>query len=236
MAGAALACRKLKTCGPAGDDLSATYERAYAALQREPLVLKTRSLGQMILNADDFTLLVQNALYPGVAQAVMAEATPHALAPALIAAVEAREPVLAARLVEGPLSRLVAGPHSAVFVSGECADRSRYYERRERQFTGVELIDLSTVCPWWSKRSAAPARMPEPGILPALIVTGSTDPITPVSFAHETARRLGSMARVLVVPGAGHGTVRSTPCGRAAALAFFADSSRSAKPDNCEGF
>jgi len=101
----------------------------------------------MVLNADDLTLLVQNALYPGVERTVMPDATPHVLAPALISAVESRNAPLAARLIDGPLSRLVAGPHSAVFVSGECADRTRYYDRRPEPFTGVELIDLATVCP-----------------------------------------------------------------------------------------
>jgi pimeloyl-ACP methyl ester carboxylesterase len=223
LAGAAQACRESGICGPAGDDLVVAFERAYAALRREPLVIDTKSLGRMILNADDLTLLVQNALYPGVARAVMPEATPHALAPALITAVEARDASLAGRIAEGPLSRLVAGPHSAVFVSGECADRTRYRDRRPEPFTGVELIDLATVCPWWAGRPGEPARMPSRGGPPTLVITGSTDPITPVSFARETARRLGSAAQVLVVPGAGHGTVRTTPCGRAAAVAFFAD-------------
>lgn len=223
LAGAAAACRGRQICGPAGNDLVATYERAYAGLLREPMVINTSVLGRMVLNADDLTLLVQNALYPGVARAVAPEATPHALAPALIAAVEARDIPLAARIVEGPLSRLVAGPHSAVFVSGECGDRTRYHDRRAEPFTGVELIDLATICPWWAARPTKPARMLGPGGPPTLVITGSTDPITPVSFARETARRLGSSARVLVVTGAGHGTVRTTPCGRAAAATFFAD-------------
>jgi pimeloyl-ACP methyl ester carboxylesterase len=150
----------------------------------------------MVLNADDLTLLVQNALYPGVERTVMLETTPHALASALIAAVELRDAPLAARLVNAPLSRLVAGPHSAVFVSGECADRTRYYDHRPEPFTGVELIDLATVCPWWSGRPSEPARMPKWDGRPALIITGSTDPITPVSFARETARQLGPSAKV----------------------------------------
>lgn len=151
----------------------------------------------------------------------MRDVTPHALVPALITAVEARDSALTSRLADGPLSRLVAGPHTAVFVSGECADRIRYYDRRPEPFTGVQLIDLSTVCPWWAERPQAPARIPDERAPPALVITGSTDPITPVSFAENTARRLGPKAQVLVVHGSGHGTVRATPCGRAAAEAFF---------------
>jgi pimeloyl-ACP methyl ester carboxylesterase len=231
--GAAAACRQSTLCGSAGADLEAAFERAVASLRRAPLLLDTQSLGRMVLNADDFTLMVQNALYPGVNQPVMPEVTPQALAPALIMAVEARDAALAGRLADGPLSRLVAGPHSAVFVSGECADRTRYFDRRPEPFTGVELIDLSTVCPSWAERPRTPARIPEGRSPPALIITGSTDPITPVRFAQDTARRLGPNARVLVVNGAGHGTVRSTPCGRAAAQAFFSDPASSASISAC---
>jgi len=220
---AAVACRRTTLCGSAGADLEAAFDRALASLRRAPMTLETQSLGRMVLNADDFTLIVQNALYPGVNQPAMPEVTPQALVPALIMAVEARNSVLAGHLADGPLSRLVAGPHSAVFVSGECADRTRYFDRRPEPFTGVELIDLSTVCPSWADRPRTPARIPEGRSPPALVITGSTDPITPVSFAEDTARRLGPSARVLIVHGAGHGTVRVTPCGRAAAAAFFRD-------------
>lgn len=138
-----------------------------------------------------------------------------------------------ARIADGPLGRLAAGPHSAVFVSGECADRRRYYDRKPEPFTGVELIDLTTVCPWWAPRPAEPARIPARGAPPALVITGTTDPITPVSFGRDTARRIGASTRVLAVPGAGHGTVRTTPCGRAIGLAFFNDPRTVVVPGGC---
>ncbi|HEV2568752.1 alpha/beta fold hydrolase [Sphingomonas sp.] len=233
LAGAAAACRGNAICGPAGDDLVAAYERAFALLRREPMIIETKALGRLVLNADDLTLLVQNMLYPGVSRAVAPEVTPYAVAPALIAAVEARDAAQVARIADGPLGRLAAGPHSAVFVSGECADRTRYYNRKPEPFTGVELIDLTAVCPWWAPRPAEPARMPAGRAPPAMVITGSTDPITPISFSRDTARRLGPSVRVLAVPGAGHGTVRTTPCGRAVGLAFFADPRTTVMPDGC---
>lgn len=233
LAGAAAGCKGSAICGSAGDDLVTAYERAFASLRRAPLVIETKALGRMVLNADDLTLLVQNTLYPGVSRAVDPEATPLAVAPALIAAVEALDAAQASRIADGPLGRLTAGPHSAVFVSGECADRTRYYDRKPAPFTGVELIDLTTVCPWWAPRPAEPARMPGRGSMPVLVITGSADPITPISFGREMARRLGPLTRLLAVPGAGHGTVRTTPCGRAVGLAFFADPRTTVVPEGC---
>jgi pimeloyl-ACP methyl ester carboxylesterase len=232
LTGAAAWCRGQHVCGPARYRLVEAYDAAFAALRREPVTLRTETFGPFVLNADDFNLLVQNMLYPGVARAVATEVTPHAIAPAFIAAAEARDAALAGRLADQSLRRLANGPHSGTFVSAECRDRPRY-RRRPLPFTGVELIDMSAICGWWTDAPVDPVRVPPIGSVPTLVLSGTTDPITPVSFGREMTRRLGRSARQLVVPGFGHGLASPSPCARAVTLAFLTEPRLDAVPSTC---
>jgi pimeloyl-ACP methyl ester carboxylesterase len=69
--------------------------------------------------------------------------------------------------------------------------------------------------------------------VPTLVLSGTADPITPVSFGREMVRRLGRSARHLVVPGGGHGLANPSPCARAATLAFLTDPRLDAVPSAC---
>lgn len=232
LAGAALWCRGRPICGPAREALLESFDAARAALGREPLRLTTATFGDFILNDDDFDLITQYLLYPGVQRAIAPDVSPYPLAPALIAAVQARDAPLAARIADEALSRLARGPNSAVFTSGECRDRPRY-RRPPPAFTGVELIDFSTVCSWWTDAPVEPVRWPTEAAIPTLVLYGSVDPITPVSFGREMSRRLGASARQLIAPGWGHGVRSSSPCARAATLAFLSEPRLDRIPATC---
>jgi pimeloyl-ACP methyl ester carboxylesterase len=233
LSGADAWCRGRPICGPAGDRLVAAYDAGFASLRRQPLSIQTETFGSFVLNADDYNLIVQNLLYPGVQRAVQPETTPFAIAPAMIAAVEVRDADLAGRVAEQALRRLVNGPHSAVFTSGECRDRPRYRKKAALPFSGVELIDFSAVCGWWTKAAPDPVRLPPPGSVPTLVLAGTTDPITPVSFGQEMRRRLGASAKLLIAAGSGHGTANPDPCVRAIVLDFLTEPRLDAVPAAC---
>jgi pimeloyl-ACP methyl ester carboxylesterase len=232
LTGAGTWCLGREICGPARDGLVQAFEAARAALGREPLRLITKTFGAFVLNADDFDLITQYLLYPGLHRAIAPEVSPHALAPAFIAAVGEREVALAGRIADEALSRLARGPNSAVFTSGECRDRPRY-RRRPLPFTGVELIDFSAVCGWWTDAPVDPVRWPTEGAIPTLVLSGSVDPITPVSFGREMTRRLGRSARQLIAPGGGHGVRAASPCARAVTLAFLTEPRLDQVPATC---
>jgi pimeloyl-ACP methyl ester carboxylesterase len=229
LAGATAACRSKPICGPARDRLTEAYERAYAALAREPMALDVPGFGRCCST-------------PTISRCSSRTRSIRACngrsrrrdAPCHRARADRRRGSARRRLA----SRIAAGPDApARLRSARRGVRHRRMRRphalprpRAGALTGVELIDLGTVCPWWNARTTEPARMPTGRGIPALVLTGSTDPITPPGYVAATVRRLGAGARMLIVPGAGHGTVRSTPCGRAAAAAFFADPARAAPP------
>lgn len=233
LSGAAAWCKGQAICGPARDRLLDAYDAAHRELRRAPMRLTTATFGPFVLNADDLDLVVQHLLYPGVRRAVQPDVTPFAIGPAMIAAVEARDVELASKIADQSLRRLASGPDSAVFASGECRDRPRYRQPPATPFTGVELIDFARVCGQWTDAPVDPVRLPPAGSVPALVLSGTTDPITPVSFGEDMARRLGNSARLLRLSGWGHGTANPAPCARTATLAFLENPRLDAIPERC---
>lgn len=97
-------------------------------------------------------------------------------------------------------------------------------------FAGFEVGGLSdAVCPFWGAGQAEAAENePISSDVPALVLTGMNDPITPPAWAEAVAQRLEN-GYLFVYPGAGHG-VSTDECARNMMLAFLEDPA--AAPDD----
>jgi pimeloyl-ACP methyl ester carboxylesterase len=91
-----------------------------------------------------------------------------------------------------------------------------------RQATiGTQIYDI---CPGWGAgRAADVENQAVSSEVPALLLAGEFDPITPPEWAHRAARTLPN-GRAYQFPGLGHG-IGHDPCGRSILLAFVADPS-----------
>jgi pimeloyl-ACP methyl ester carboxylesterase len=91
-----------------------------------------------------------------------------------------------------------------------------------RQATiGTQIYDI---CPGWGAgRAADVANQAVSSDVPALLLAGEFDPITPPEWAHRAARTLPN-GRAYQFPGLGHG-IGHDSCGRSILLAFIADPS-----------
>lgn len=86
---------------------------------------------------------------------------------------------------------------------------------------------LFDVCGAWSMLPPDPREnQPVMSDVPALLLSGRYDPITPPRWAESVAETL-SNSYTYTLPGVGHGVVRSTPCGQAIIQSFLDDPSQS---------
>jgi pimeloyl-ACP methyl ester carboxylesterase len=131
-------------------------------------------------------------------------------------------PVLLDRAAAGALGPLAA---QAVAVAGDvdaalsrplqwsvlCAEDVPFYAPRataEDATIGDDVRrSLEEVCRAWPHARPDPAqREPVRSGVPALLLSGEADPVTPPAWAEQAARDL-PRARHLVLPGGGHGTL-----------------------------
>ncbi len=90
-----------------------------------------------------------------------------------------------------------------------------YFERQAR-------LAFATCEIWGAGSADAIENQPVASDIPALILSGEYDPITPPAWGELAAESL-SNAFVFELTGLGHGVVRSSNCGRLLALAFLDD-------------
>ncbi len=92
-----------------------------------------------------------------------------------------------------------------------------------------DVIEYSTfgLCQNWPVPQADPSvKQPVKSDVPALLLEGELDPVTPIAYAREVASHL-SHATVFEFPGVGHNVLVGSPCAQAIALDFVNDPSRS---------
>lgn len=83
--------------------------------------------------------------------------------------------------------------------------------------------DILTLCAAWSTAPLNPIENEAVSSdIPALVLAGQFDPITPPAWAEEVAATLAN-SFYYEMPGVGHGVTRSTSCGIKIALAFLAN-------------
>lgn len=101
--------------------------------------------------------------------------------------------MLAGRIADQSLRRLVAGPHIAVSAPSECRDRPRYRKPPVRPFNGVELIDFSTMCEWWTDAPVDPVRTPPVGTVLTLVLAARPIQSRPSASARRRCAGLGRL-------------------------------------------
>ena len=80
---------------------------------------------------------------------------------------------------------------------------------------------LPRLCAMWQAEARPPlANSPVQSDIPALLLSGNFDPITPPSYA-EMADETLSASYSYVLPHVGHGVLRSDDCGLQIALEFI---------------
>jgi pimeloyl-ACP methyl ester carboxylesterase len=87
---------------------------------------------------------------------------------------------------------------------------------------GASLFDL---CALWSPSADPREAEPVSSAVPALLLAGNFDPITPPAWAELAAQTLDNHY-LYVLPDVGHGVVRSSACGMSLAVAFLNDPTR----------
>lgn len=105
---------------------------------------------------------------------------------------------------------LEAGLYDGMFYSVACAeDASLITEQEASDRAGLTFGDrtlpLREICAVWPRGTVSPEfRRPVTSEVPALLLSGEADPITPPKYAEAVARTLPN-SRHVVAPGLGHG-------------------------------
>ena len=144
-----------------------------------------------------------------------------------------QDPVRIGVIYEAAMTSLSLGMHYTV----QCQEE--YGSTQERDYAGMleahphlagflrypveGAATLPRLCEvWQAKARPALANAPVTSDIPALLLSGNFDPITPPSFAEQAQETL-SAAYSFVLPHVGHGTLRSDRCAVLIAKAFIAD-------------
>lgn len=116
-------------------------------------------------------------------------------------------------LLERSYGDLAVGMHHSVV----CAEDVPFYGRVDRAalaptYMGSRQVDaLQAVCEVWPRGPMdADLHAPLHSLVPALLLSGSADPVTPPQYAHQAARGFAH-AQEIVLQGFGHGQL-TVPC------------------------
>jgi pimeloyl-ACP methyl ester carboxylesterase len=141
-------------------------------------------------------------------------------------------------LIQRSYEDVATGMHNSVV----CAEDVPFYDLRaidraqlDATFMGASQVDgLRVVCGAWPRGPAdADLHAPLHSAVPALLLSGSADPVTPPAYAQEAARGF-SRARQLVLKGFAHGQLTAPCMGRV--LARFLEAPDPAALDvSCTG-
>lgn len=173
------------------------------------------------IGASAFLTVVHQILYDEGAYAAL---------PYLIERVAARDGEAFALLVDqfhGRANAITHGQYAAV----ECYERFPFDSREAyEQATSAWplardnmtlIVRHFDICANWGVRAAAPMKMPERSGVPALVLAGGWDPITPPSYSKTAAQQIG--AHYVELPFHGHGVRGDKTCGAPVIRAFLDD-------------
>jgi pimeloyl-ACP methyl ester carboxylesterase len=162
---------------------------------------------------------VLELLHPALYSPALGAALPHALAEAAAGNFGPLMAIGASQDAAGA-DDLAEGEHFSV-VCSEDAPRMAPVAPTDPAWSAGPAGLYRGVCAHWP-RGAVPAAFYAipPSRAPVVLLAGGLDPVTPPRHAQRVARALGAQARVVVVPGAGHG-VSALPCLRDAVYRFI---------------
>ncbi|EGJ09453.1 MULTISPECIES: alpha/beta hydrolase [Rubrivivax] len=211
------ACELDTACRARFPALRATWSTLLASLPREvelthPFTGRRETLA---VSRDLVASLVRQALY--------VPAWTSALPAAIAEAAAGRFDGLFALAFSG-LDMRGRGIAQALHFSVICAEdapRAASGEAPGRDFGSTFADEYAAACRDWPRGEVPPAFyrvVPSP--VPALLLSGGADPVTPPRHGARTAAALGPKARHVVAPGAGHG-VLAVGCIRDAVFRFI---------------
>lgn len=229
------ACSADPACAAAYPDLEAAFARVVERLNAEAAVLPIHNLetGALIaylpFSGVDLTTLLFQAMYvtPLLAglPALIGEADQGNYAPLaqLTSAVIASQAPGAVPPLAQAMAIAVQCNEDVTFSSAEAFVVAR---DRHRAAAGLAFMPyfneaLLEVCTAWGLGTPVrAANQAARSAVPALLISGELDPITPPAYAREAARTL-SRATQVVVPGSGHVPGLLSPCVRGAIARFL---------------
>jgi pimeloyl-ACP methyl ester carboxylesterase len=229
------ACAADQACGAAYPDTTAAFTRVVERMNREAVVLPILNLetGEPVdylpFTGVDLTVIIFQLMYSTPAlpllPAVIGEADQGNYEPLA---------VLTSSLFSGQVPGDLPPVSQGMQVAVQCNEDATFARAREfvtardqhRAAAGLAFSPLFhesflEICAAWGL--TATDRAENAGVrseVPALLISGEFDPITPPENAREAARTLGR-ATQLVVPRGGHTAGLLSPCARATMVRFL---------------
>ncbi len=199
-------CERDEACHSAFPDLRTQWVELLATLEESPAVFryesKTSGEVEVVIKRGVFVSKLRSSLYfaSGGRQLprIIDAAARGDFAP-FVAMIEPSEPVEeSSGIAEGHYLSVTCAEDVPLITAEEVDQWTR------GTYLGSYRVDQQRrACEHWTAASPIPLAEPRVSSVPALLVTGDRDPVTPASDAEAVAQLL-SNGRVLVVPHAGH--------------------------------
>ncbi len=225
------ACEASAVCSARYPDFETLFYQLFHQLNQKPLVAQYQPRGNQELNIE----VSGYRLYDWVFSWLY-EVDSIKLIPRLVYDLQqgrTQDPVRIGLSYEASMTSLSLGMHYTV----QCQEE--YGSAQNRDYAGMlqahphlsgylrypveGAATLSRLCDLWGAKARPPqANAPVTSDIPALLLSGNFDPITPAAYA-EQARETLSAAFSFVWPHVGHGVLRSDRCAVRIAKAFLVD-------------
>ena len=229
-------CRRSEVCRKAHPDLEAKFDALVTRLAAEPVELSLpsgRFWPSLRITMDQTVLLA--VFFEALYRWDLTERLPAAIAQALAGDFAPMKP-LAVHYFHQVNPRSFSPP---VYLSFRCHEEANFVPtearleaiRKAGRFGPLIEDDLDhLLCPHWPAGQADDVEDQRVvSKIPALLLTGSYDPITPPVFARGAAEGLAS-SHVVEFANVGHGVLGSHPCASEVVAAFFADPVKPPRP------
>ena len=196
------ACEQEPACARPYPQLRADWNKFLASLPR------TATVTHPLTGVSEQLSVTRETLLGGVRAPLYSPVTASALPQAVSEAAQGRfEALLALGTGFGGrgANRMAEGMHFSVVCAEDLPRVTATADRPGRDF-GDEFSQLYVdACSLWPRGSVVPAFYAIPvSAAPVLVLSGGIDPVTPPRHGARVAQALGSMARHVVVPNAGH--------------------------------
>jgi len=226
---------ELGLCSSQGRDLNAELDQALAPLAEEPLTVtvnlwRERRPVQMLVNDQRFLSAIFSAVY--------SEHRWHQIPAALKGLREGnRQPLV--NLLEPKVNQALDGQVSSLaFMAVDCRDHplgsAEAYQAQLQQYPRFEAY----LAPLWAQQScqwlgAGEQPLPQelPTDIPALLLAGALDPITPADWARQLQSRWPK-SQLHWIPDTGHSVLGSRPQLQAQLRHFFDNPSQPWPPES----
>lgn len=218
-------------CGGRYGNIKAIAENLAQTLSRQPVELSiehplTASPQQILLDADKLAAIVRLALYDRLS----ARLIPYTLFAAGQGDYKPLASLISQFLAPEQTMNIAMGMHLSILCNEDTGVRPL---PKRKEFLTVDLAEVMLqACEFWP-RATLPQGYYEPveSSVPALLLSGAADPVTPPKWGDEAASSL-HQATHLVAPGGHHG-ITTQSCASAVVTDFIRDLTVSDKSRQC---